>query len=168
MLDGRQPVAGEGWGPGARPTCGGDHGRGPRRPGTRVAVAGWRCGGAPELARQLGIMAGPRSWPASLVILVGGPRRPRFPSDRLPVAVRLGAGARPPAGVIMAGGLRRPRRWPQWVLRLVFVEIKWPPSGRPETERSLRRINKELGFTLFKQIRELDLITAFHSDFFRC
>jgi hypothetical protein len=129
MLDGRQPVAGGGGAPElARPAevimAGA---RGGPVPG--VAVAGGGVAGPRSSPASWGSWPGPRSWPASLVILVGGPRRPRFPSDRLPVAVRLGAGARPPAGVIMAGGLRRPRRWPQWVLRLVFVEIKMAAFG---------------------------------------
>ncbi len=59
------------------------------------------------------------------------------------------------------------RRWSEWVLRLVFVEKMAANRWRPEKGRCLRRINKELGFTLFKQIWELDLITTFHSDFFR-
>jgi hypothetical protein len=61
MLDGRQPVAGEGWGPGARARQRGGSWPGPAAPRVldgRQPVAGE--GGAPELARQLGIMAGAR------------------------------------------------------------------------------------------------------------
>jgi hypothetical protein len=60
MLDGRQPVAGEGGAPELARPAEGDHGRGPRRPGTRVAVAG-------------GGVAGPRSSPASWGIMAGAP-----------------------------------------------------------------------------------------------